>query len=440
VRAFVLVCAAVLAAGLAGATAAQAAGRVAMVMVAEDYQKLQKSVIGTKRAGDIAEALKARGFDVTLSANPSNSSARANLRDFASKAAGADVAIVVLLGHGTTAMGQSFFLPVNTDVSVATDLLSRGIAVPSVAQIVAGAKTGGVFFLMTTPVFPTPVGGLNARPEFGGEIARNVVMVFSSSAKVPVSRVDAASEQAAEALATALQQPAPQFAELVKAAANEVGAVYGAPGDISLGKPAPAEVAVAPPAPPPVQQDAQKNAEVQAKLDSERVARETAERRAREDQSRAEKATAEVQRAQDDARKAQAEVAKAQADAKRAQADAERAQAEAEKAKAEARQIEAQAQLAKAQAEAEKAKVNMAATTAAAAPPAPPLDEKLLGQKQRQRIQERLREMSLYTGPIDSIMGPLTREAIMGYQRSRGAAVTGYLTPEQFQELVPGGT
>ena len=47
--------------------------------------------------------------------------------------------------------------------------------------------------------------------------------------------------------------------------------------------------------------------------------------------------------------------------------------------------------------------------------------------------------MSLYTGPIDSIMGPLTREAIMGYQRSKGAKVTGYLTPEQFDALLPGG-
>jgi peptidoglycan hydrolase-like protein with peptidoglycan-binding domain len=58
---------------------------------------------------------------------------------------------------------------------------------------------------------------------------------------------------------------------------------------------------------------------------------------------------------------------------------------------------------------------------------------------QRQHIQERLREMSLYTGPIDAIMGPLTREAIMGYQRSKGARVTGYLTPEQFDALLPEG-
>ena len=85
------------------------------------------------------------------------------------------------------------------------------------------------------------------------------------------------------------------------------------------------------------------------------------------------------------------------------------------------------------QAEATKAPVQTASVSAE------PIDEKQLGQRQRQRIQERLRDMSLYTGPIDSIMGPLTREAIMGYQHSRGAEVTGYLTPEQFQALVPNG-
>jgi hypothetical protein len=36
-------------------------------------------------------------------------------------------------------------------------------------------------------------------------------------------------------------------------------------------------------------------------------------------------------------------------------------------------------------------------------------------------------------------MGPLTREAIMGYQRSKNAKVTGYLTPEQFEALVADG-
>ena len=124
-------------------------------------------------------------------------------------------------------------------------------------------------------------------------------------------------------------------------------------------------------------------------------------------------------------------------EAQQAQAEASRAEADAEKAKAEA-----QAQVARAQAEAAQeqaarvqAVAKASARTAEVAGAA--IDEKQLGQRQRQRIQERLRDMGLYTGPIDSIMGPLTREAIMGYQQSKHAAVTGYLTPQQFQALLP---
>jgi peptidoglycan hydrolase-like protein with peptidoglycan-binding domain len=51
-------------------------------------------------------------------------------------------------------------------------------------------------------------------------------------------------------------------------------------------------------------------------------------------------------------------------------------------------------------------------------------------------IQKRLHELGLYTGPLDAIMGPLTREAIMGFQKSRGASVTGYLTGDQFEALL----
>jgi len=68
---------------------------------------------------------------------------------------------------------------------------------------------------------------------------------------------------------------------------------------------------------------------------------------------------------------------------------------------------------------------------------AAPVDDAQLGQRQRRLIQQRLRDLGLYTGPIDAIMGPLTREAIMGYQKSRNASVTGYLTAEQFDALLP---
>jgi hypothetical protein len=399
---------------MSGVTA-RAAGRVALVLTAEDYQKLPKSSIGTKRGAEIAEALKARGFELIVSPNPSNATARASLRDFAAKAEGADLAFVVLIGHGVAWGGQTFFLATNTELGRATDLLSRALSTTNIAQIVGRAQTGGVFFFMTSPTFESPIEGLDPRPQFTSEAPKNTVAVFSSSARIPVSRIDAAGEQAAEALTKMLQQPSPSLSEAVKVASNgSMGAVFGRVDEISLAKPAPAPAAqsVASTAP---QAAAQRSEEIEGKLEAERRAREQAETRARDEQLRAERA--------------QAEVLKAQADAKKAQADVERAQADAEKAKQEAKRVEAQAQIAAAQVEGLRH-----------VPVAAPIEDTQLGQKQRRLIQQRLRELGLYTGPIDAIMGPLTREAIMGYQKSRSAAVTGYLTPEQFDALLPNQT
>ena len=395
-------------------TSAHAAGRIALVLTAEDYQKLPKSSIGTKRGAEIADALKARGFEVIVSPNPSNATARANLRDFAAKTEGADLAFVVLIGHGVAWGGQTFFLTANTEIGRATDLLSRALSTTNIAQIVGRAQTGGVFFFMTSPTFESAIEGLDARPQFTSDVPKNTVTIFSSSARIPVSRIDAAGEQAAEGLAKLLQQPSPSLNEAVKVAANgSLGAVFGRVDEISLAKPAPAPVAppVAAISPQPAPA-VPKTDEIQGKLEAERRAREQAESRARDEQLRAERA--------------QAEVLKAQADAKKAQADVERAQADAEKAKQEAKRVEAQAQIAAAQAEGLRH-----------APAVAMIEDAQLGQKQRRLIQQRLRELGLYTGPIDAIMGPLTREAIMGYQRSRSAAITGYLTAEQFDTLLP---
>jgi Putative peptidoglycan binding domain/Caspase domain len=396
---------------------AEAAGRVALVMVGEDYQKLQKSSIGAKRANDIAEALQAKGFDVLVGVNPVNSRARAILLDFSQKANGADLAIVFLIGHATAAGGQSYFLPVNTELSVSTDLFSRGISISAVAQIASKAKAGAVIVLMTTPNFETAVPGLDQRPEYATENPKSVVTVFSSSARSPVSRIDAVGEQAADAVVKALQQQAPRLTEIVKAASADVGAVFGAAADASLAKPNPPPENVATGA----QSLARPASSIGANLQDEPKASAEAERRARTEDAQVEASRLQLQQAKTELEKAKMETQRAQAEASRAKADAEKAKAEA------------QTELARTRPDAANAPAQTAAVSSTS------MDEKLLGKRQRERIQERLRDMSLYTGPVDSIMGPLTREAIMGYQRSKGAHVTGYLTPEQFQALLPEG-
>src|SRR6516165_10305362 len=70
---------------------ARAGGRVAMVLVAEDYVALNRSQVGIKRGSEIAEQLHARGFDVIFVANPTNATARAALYDFSVKVPGTDL-------------------------------------------------------------------------------------------------------------------------------------------------------------------------------------------------------------------------------------------------------------------------------------------------------------------------------------------------------------
>jgi peptidoglycan hydrolase-like protein with peptidoglycan-binding domain len=43
--------------------------------------------------------------------------------------------------------------------------------------------------------------------------------------------------------------------------------------------------------------------------------------------------------------------------------------------------------------------------------------------------------MGFYQGPIDAVIGILTRNAIKEYQRKTGVADTGFLTPEQLAAL-----
>jgi hypothetical protein len=383
-------------------------------MASDTYAKLGKAVIGTKRGEEIAEALEVRGFEVILSSNPSNAAGRARILEFANKAESADLAMAVLIGHGTSWGGQTFFLPANTELGRATDLLSRALSITTVAQVAGRAGTGVVFFLMTTPNIGPEVQGLNARPQFNGEIGKNTVAVFSSSSKVPLSRVDATSEQATDALAASLRQKNASLADAVKAASGGAnGTIIGAVPDVSLDKPPPAPTPVAAAPQPPaaaVKPDANKpepdrqatdNAEWQIKVKELEAQLQTQLSRQREAEARAKEADARARQAEADARQREAAATQAALDNK-------------------------SVQFANAQAEEKVA--------------APTLDEdSQLGRKQRALIQERLRDLGLYTGAIDSIMGPLTREAIMGFQKNRGAQVTGFLTADQFNALLSTG-
>jgi len=308
--------------------AAHAGARVAMILASEDYQNFKRSEVGLRKAEEILELLQARGFDTALVTNPANAAARAALRDFATKVATADIGLAFLLGHGLSSVGQTFFLPSNASIDRSTDLLSRGLSVTNIAQIVSRAQTGGVCFLMTTPNFVKPIDGVDVKPQFDGE-AKNIAVAFSNSTKIPISRIEAAAGLAATDVVNLLQrQPNADLKQLIAACGSQQqGTVYGLAASVSLAVPEKSrapdpELEKKPTQPPPVESY---------------TALETLER--------------------------------------------------------------------------------------------------LLDPRQVRRIQTRLAQMGFYQGPIDAVIGILTRNAIKEYQRKTGVAETGFLTPEELAAL-----
>ena len=408
---------------------AKAQDRVALLLASESYSDFKASKVTVEQVQRLGGALENRGFDVTVVADPSNAAARAAFREFSRKAMSARFALVVLGGHVATYRRQSFFLPVNTKIRRPTDLLSRGISISNVANMAGQANAGAVFFLTTIPDISSAMPGISAVPELPANPGDNVIVVFSNSTKVPVSRVNEVSSQAADELTKVSQSPPLSLSRLVNAAsAGGIGLVIGGLDDGVLA-PKPAV-----PKPDGAATAAKiKAAEERARKEAE--AREAAERKA----ARISREKAEAERKAHSAatkrlREAEARAKQAEARAKAAEAKAREAAAAKEAARRQAAKTEAKAAAITRQSTPD----NSTKSAAAGDDDLRSLQvvEALLGRSQRRAIQAQLRAMGLYSGPIDGLFGPKTRDAIKGFQGRNALPQTGYLTPKQFQKLV----
>ena len=59
-----------------------------------------------------------------------------------------------------------------------------------------------------------------------------------------------------------------------------------------------------------------------------------------------------------------------------------------------------------------------------------------MSEANRRQIQEALRRLDYYKGPVDGIFGTLTRAAIRRFQHDIGADTTGHLTAGEANRLV----
>ena len=395
-------------------TAAQAKSRIALLLGAEKYQHFKASIITVAQNQALEEALRDQGFDVVLAANPGNAAARAALAEFSRRATSADFALIVASGHFATYRRQSFFLPTNARVRRATDLFSRGLSVANIADIAHRAKSGALIMLMTVPDIPSTVAGVGAQPGFATAPPDNVVAVFSTSTKVPVSRVDSISARAMkDVIEVAVEKPMMLAALVDGASAGGTGRVIGEIKESNLSedlrKPEPPKAA--------------------SSTDADRKARELAATRLNEAVERARLAE---QRAREVETKAKRELAAAALEADRKAVAAKRtAEAKAKRelaaaVLAAARKTANERKLVEANSAAKQPVLNSLTTTAPAVDSASiqslQVVEALLGRGQRKVIQRILKSKGFYQGPIDAIFGDLTRTAIRDFQRHSGAS------------------
>lgn len=383
--------------------AAEDSDRVALLLSVEDYEYYSKSAIKAATVEKMGEALRSHGFHIDVITNANNAVVRATLRDFATKAEAARVALVVLAGHGVGSAGRTYLLPSNSTIRRASDLLSRGVAVASVAQIAGRAKHGAVFFFMTAPDVSSALQSITARPSMASSPSDNVAVVFSTSDKVPVSRVGNVSRQAAEDFADAAgETPLFMSTLIASASAGDVGKVIGDIEDLDLAK------APEPETPPQSTATEPSREEIEARREAERRAREAEER---------------AKAAEERAREAEA----------RAQLEAQRARdAESTSASQRETDLEPEPEV-RAEREPEPAPAVREDDVEALK-----LVEALLGRSKKKVLQRKMRDLGFYNGPIDAIFGDLTRQAIKDYQSDVGDPATGYLTPGQIQALIEG--
>jgi hypothetical protein len=115
--------------------------RIALVIGNSKYQRVPVLPNPSQDAVLVADALKQTGFqEVTVLSNLSRSDMIGALRDFASKADGADWAVVYYAGHGMEIAGTNYLVPIDATIAVDRDVSFEAIPLDQVLNAVERAK------------------------------------------------------------------------------------------------------------------------------------------------------------------------------------------------------------------------------------------------------------------------------------------------------------
>jgi uncharacterized caspase-like protein len=122
--------------------ASSQARRVALVIGNAAYRRLPVLRNPVNDAADMAEKLKALGFDVSLVTDATQQAMEAAVRQFGARLAGSDAGLFYYSGHGVQSNGENYLVPVDADVGAETDLRYKTVQADFVLDYMkrAGSK------------------------------------------------------------------------------------------------------------------------------------------------------------------------------------------------------------------------------------------------------------------------------------------------------------
>jgi hypothetical protein len=125
-----------------------ASGRVALVIGNAEYgDPAARLPNPSNDAKDIAGALTALGFDVTLRTDASLDEMKRAVKEFSAKTASADVAVFFYAGHALQFQSNNYLLPVNATLGSERDALLDGFDVGNVIYLMGSSRAKKIIIL-----------------------------------------------------------------------------------------------------------------------------------------------------------------------------------------------------------------------------------------------------------------------------------------------------
>jgi TPR repeat protein len=146
---------------LAAAAPARAEGRVALVVGEGGYRSVPELANPPNDARDVADALKALGFAVTLGVDLDQARMQRAIDDFARAAATADVSLFYYGGHGLQVAAHNYLIPVDAELRSVDDIDKRTVHLDGVLE--ALAKANGIHLVFLDACRNNPIKDANVQ-------------------------------------------------------------------------------------------------------------------------------------------------------------------------------------------------------------------------------------------------------------------------------------